>query len=313
MISSAKMGKISWVRLPESGDFSKTMKHKDLVTGLKTPQGIAVDQKRKRLLVADPELLKILSYQLRIDGDTLSTDGKEPTVVARDYESRWVAVDGMGNVFFSDESKNLILKVSSQKVMRGDSTPEIIYTGSSVAQVDQPGGVAVDNFHIYWTNKHFGTQAGSIIAGSENPISTDAADAQESIKILGMNTVKSYGACLALGNVYYTDSQYNLYGVKKRGSEVALISNKLRKPRGCAWDGDGTVYVADRGANTVWSFAGNMHTLSRATLNRAFTYEDPFGLAVLISTDDQQSNARRVASAFAVSALATLASLLLGA
>ena len=55
------------------------------------------------------------------------------------------------------------------------------------------------------------------------------------------------------------------------------MSNKLSMPRGCAWDGDGTVYVADRGANAVFSFAGNMPTLDTALLQKAVDFGDAFG------------------------------------
>ena len=54
-----------------------------------------------------------------------------------------------------------------------------------------------------------------------------------------------YGICIAGNNVYYTDKRTNLYGVKKHGGGIATISESMKGPRGCAWDGDGTIYVAD--------------------------------------------------------------------
>lgn len=67
----------------------------------------------------------------------------------------------------------------------------------------------------------------------------------------------------------------------QRGGPVVEVSSVLDRPRGCAWDGDGTVYVADRGAGRVYSLPSNMHILSRSDLSEAFEYDDAFGLAVL--------------------------------
>jgi len=278
VISAPRNPRISWVRLPEDGNSNK-MKPMTLIDeGLHHPQGIAVDQKRKRLFVADPDVQKIYSYQLSIDGDTLSTYGPQ-MVVSRTAESRWVAVDGVGNLFFSDEPQNLILRVPADKVLRGDPTPEVVYNGNMLTEVNQPGGVAVDNLHVYWTNKHFGMQAGSVIRASEFPESSIGGPAK-SISVLARNTVKSYGVCLALGNVYYTNSEKSVFGVKKTGGPVGEVTSKLTHPRGCSWDGDGTVYVADR-AGAVYSFAGNMHNIGVAEVSRVFEVEDAFGLSVL--------------------------------
>jgi len=281
VISAPRNSRISWVRLPEDGNVDKQQPMTLIDEGLHHPQGIAVDQKRKRLFVADPDVQKIYSYQLSIDGDTLSTYGPQ-TVVSRTAESRWVAVDGVGNLFFSDEPQNLILRVPADKVLRGDPTPEVVYNGNTLTEVNQPGGVAVDNLHVYWTNKHFGMQAGSVVRASEFPDSGAINAPAKSISVLARNTVKSYGVCLALGNVYYTNSEKSVFGVKKTGGPVAEVTSRLTHPRGCAWDGDGTVYVADR-AGAVYSFAGNMHNIGTAEVSRAFEVEDAFGLGVLQS------------------------------
>merc|ERR1740129_237614 len=115
-------------------------------------------------------------------------------------ESRWVAVDGTGTLFFSDEPQNRILKVNADTALRGDTTPEVVYSGDSIAEVNEPGGVAVDNFNVFWTNKHFGTQAGSLVRGSEHPPLNVAPEF--SLSVLAKNSVKCYGVCIALGNVF---------------------------------------------------------------------------------------------------------------
>lgn len=280
LVSAPKSQKISWVRLPDGdNDYTRGRPVTLIDTGLQHPQGIAVDQVRKRLYVTDPDVQKIYSYQLIIKGDQMTTDGRQ-TVISHDVESRWVAVDGAGNVFFSDEPRNLILKVPVAKALRGEQEPEVVYNGASVTEVNEPGGVAVDNFNVFWTNKHFGTKAGSVVRGSETP---EATKPHDTVSIVAQNVAKSYGVCLALDNIYYTDSTKFLYGVKKNGGEAAKVSETLKHPRGCAWDGDGTVFVADRGQNAIYAFAGNMHALGHAELTKAYEVEDAFGLAVAVS------------------------------
>lgn len=176
------------------------------------------------------------------------------------------------------EALNRIMKVSAGNVKRGNvSTPEVVYDGTTITAVSSPGGVASDNFYVYWTNKQVGNEVGSLIRGSEMPTSTNMAS---SVSVLAQNTVKSYGVCLAMDNIYYTDSEKKLYGVKKAGGDVVEVSDKLMQPRGCAYDGDSTVYIADRTANKVYSFPGNMQTIQLTSLSTAMEYEDAFGLAV---------------------------------
>lgn len=275
-VSAPRDGKVSYVKLPDGQDYTGVSPTVLIDTGLAHPQGLAYDQKRKRLYVADPDVQKIFAYELVFNKDSVRV-ASEPTVVAQELESRWVTLDGVGNVFFSDEPKSLVLKVPADKALRANPTPEVVYNGTSQAAVNQPGGIAADNFHVYWTNKNFGREIGSVVKGSENPTTGGT------VSVLASNLVKSYGVCLSLGNIYYTAPEKQLFGVKKTGGEVVEVSSVLNKPRGCAYDGDGTVYVADRGGNAVYAFAGNMPTITNAQLTKAFDSEDAFGLAIAMS------------------------------
>merc|ERR1719498_901406 len=118
-----------------------------LDSGLKSPQGLAVDQVRNKLYVADPDSPKIFMYQLSFSNGVLFTDGKQ-SVAAQNVESRWVAVDSVGSIFFTDERQNMIQKVSAENILKGNPTPVTLYSGQSVAEVSSPGGIAVDNFHL---------------------------------------------------------------------------------------------------------------------------------------------------------------------
>lgn len=301
-MSAPRNSRIAWIKLSESGSFVGLEPKTLIDSGLQHPQGIAIDQKRRRLYVADPDVQKIYSYQLVANDGVLTTDGRQ-TVISQNCESRWVSVDGVGNVFFSDEPQNLIMKLPADKVLRGETKPEIVYNGNSLSEVSKPGGIATDNFHVYWTNKHFGSQVGSVIKAPEFPQTASALPAG-AMSVLGKNSVKSYGVCLALGNVYYTDDHHSIYGVKKAGSKVSEISHALNRPRGCVWDGDGTVFVADRGASAVYSFAGSMHHLGHTEVRRAFDFDDAFGLAVLSSGTSRHWSQLPLALLFMIAAAA---------
>lgn len=277
-VSAPRDGRVAYVPLDAKNAKPITL----IETGLKHPQGIAIDQKRKRLFVTDPDARKIYRYQIAVNGKALSTDGAQ-TVVSHDVESRWVAVDSWGNVFFTEEPGNTIRKIAADQVLRGTGISEIVYGADSILQVSDPGGIAVDNFHLYWTNKQNGMLAGVVVKGAEVPVQPVGQDAISVLATSGAsgNIQKAYGICTALDTVYYTDSEQKLWGVKKNGGAPKEIANTLTNPRGCVYDGDGTVYVADRSANKIFAFAGNMKQLVRAPLVKAFDFEDAFGLAFL--------------------------------
>jgi len=258
-------------------------------TGLVHPQGLALDQRRSQLYVADPDSRRIFAYPL--SASTTSLTAGEPVVCADNVEARWVTLDGHGNLFFSDEPQNQILKISALQLAAGDMTPTVVYDGKDSTQVSFPGGVAVDALHAYWVNKQAGIEVGSLIeapvapsatrklaSGSPSPATQGRLDG--SMMALSKVADKSYGVCLAPQNIYFTQPEATLIGVRKDRSHAATISNRLRNPRGCAWDGDGTVYVADRGAGAVFSFAANMPELSAVQLTKTADLEDAFGVAI---------------------------------
>lgn len=270
-ISAPRLSKVVYMRI---GD-NKTM-YSLIDSGLKSPQGLAVDQKNSKLFVADPDSRKIFSYKLSFQNGVVMA--AEPSIAAQNVESRWVAVDGVGSIFFTDERNNLILRVSGEKILRGDPTPKILYSGIDISQVSAPGGIAVDNFHMFWTNKAVGTQVGSVVRGFENPPETNVA---ASVRAIAKNAMKVYGACLSQNNVFYTNAQQSVYGVKKTGGAIATVTDKMLQPRGCVWDGDGTIFVADKAGNAVYSFPGNMHNLAPSQLTKVVSFEDAFGVAVI--------------------------------
>lgn len=284
IVTAPSRSTIAYVKLPASGapptpgEPMRTLIDK----GIQVPQGIAVDEYRNRLYVADPNLGKLVAYDLRPRADELSV-GKQWTVAAG-VEVRSVTLDGLGNVYFTEEPTQRIMKVTAQMIERGEQTPIVLYDGGSVSEVSAPGGIASDNYFVYWLNKASGQQVGSVVRGGVEAGTGAAAPVG-----LASNAMKCYGICIALGNVFYSDETKNLYGLNRASTvkhDPVAISTTFQEPRGCAFDGDGTVYVADKVANSISAFPSNMKNLTIMPMTKAADLEGAFGVAIYNAIKD---------------------------
>jgi sugar lactone lactonase YvrE len=289
------------------------------VDGLNYPIGVAVDHPRKGLYVADVDALKIFRWKLTIENGALKADrAAGPQTVVEGKAVRWLAVDSRGTLFYTDEDGSGIWRVAAEQLIEsggavsessvagsaGDhlfslslrgataegflpSTPGVytknvgipahMYDGTKTPAVSAPGGIAVDNFHVFWGNKGLGTQVGSVVEGFE----TADLEKPKPATPIALNSQKVYGVCIASGNIFYTDDKTFLYGVRKYGGGIATVAESMKGPRGCVWDGDGTVYVADETGNKVVSFPSNMRSLAPQKLEKRFEITAPQGLAVV--------------------------------
>jgi len=230
---------------------------------LAQPAGICVDKRAHRLYVAEPLSRMILWYGLAVkDGQLTADDG--PHVAQDNVDARWVAVDGAGDLFWTDSDNNKIMKVSTACLSDSanaskqpcnatdvNGTAMELYSAPITNQVSEPAGVKADVNHVYWGNQVAGMQDGALIKGNK----TTAGGLK--VHTLANNTEKAIGVCVAPRHIFYTDGEYGrIYGVRKGGSAVTVVAQTgLSQPRGCTWDDDNTIFVADKGLGTVWSFA----------------------------------------------------------
>eukprot|EP00747_Dinoflagellata_sp_TGD_P182501 gnl/TRDRNA2_/TRDRNA2_36776_c0_seq2.p1 gnl/TRDRNA2_/TRDRNA2_36776_c0~~gnl/TRDRNA2_/TRDRNA2_36776_c0_seq2.p1 ORF type:complete len:311 (-),score=62.09 gnl/TRDRNA2_/TRDRNA2_36776_c0_seq2:80-1012(-) len=279
IVSSPLNHRIAYLKLDEWQKNEGAQMRSLITTGLTFPQGLAMDQVRKKLYVGDPDLRKLVAYDISLRGDALEA-GEQQTIATK-VETRWVAVDGVGNVFFSDEPHHRIMKVSAKSIEKGSAVPEVVYDGASINAVSAPGGIAVDNFMLYWANKQSGTEVGSVMKAYQTPAGVNAT---ESVKpAVATNAVKCYGLCLARQNIFYTDDVTNLYGVNRGGGDAVTVSSAFTEPRGCAFDGDGTLYVADKSLNAVYSFPANQKELRVNTpVKKVVDFQGAYGAAIYI-------------------------------
>lgn len=285
-VAAPETGQVAYLKLPSPGGpavFDGEPMRVLIGSGLQYPQGVAVDSHRKQLYVADPGLGQLVRFPLQdLRGDAVGVGSME--TVASGVEVRAVAVDGLGNVFFTDEPTQRILKVTASMIEAGNTTAEVVYDGGAVKAVSAPGGIALDNFFVYWLNKASGTQVGTLVRGVHTP--PGGANSTDGLVVLANNALKCYGLCLALGNIFYTDEANNLYGIQRSSTashNPVTITSTLQEPRGCAYDGDSTVYVADKAQNAVFQFAANMNAvLPNRRLTKAADLQGAFGVAVYV-------------------------------
>lgn len=286
-------------------------------TGLHEPCGLAIDHNRQRLYVADPKNHKVFMYKLRFDGDGLAMREDEQYTAVRDLTARWVAVDEKGTLFATDEARSFIAEVTSEDLAKLEQSDDVrpqfhkLYAHDQTRQVDKPGGIAVDGHNVYWGNRARGRPYGSLLSASEDPEGQIERGVPDMVQALSKNVDKVYGVCASPTLVFYTGGARTVYGAKPgayqlRGSTTVLL-NDYAAPRGCVWDGDGTVFLADKGGDAVWSFPSSMHGLGLVQASKLFDVQDPYGVAVFrpsLALETQEflrAGALRLGPAFASS------------
>merc|ERR1719171_1233467 len=242
------------------------------------------------------------------------SDGKQVTIV-EGQEVVWVSVDSHGNLYYTSSLSNEVLSVdrevlskiqskeisasalktesqhaadvakdlAANKLLESENLPtprpvlkptiKVLYSqAEGEDSASAPAGIAV-----YWGNGASGTTLGSLIGGQRQPSEGQA------VNKIAANTNTAYGVACSSNAVFYTDKTQFVYGVKKAGGTPEKMTTTLQSPRGLAWDGDGTVFVADQASNMVYSFPSGR--LAPASLARTVSLHDAFGLAI-VSKDD---------------------------
>jgi len=130
------------------------------------------------------------------------------------------------------------------------------------------------------------TAAPTVAPGDDPDDASDVVD--HSSRVLSSNTDTVFGVAVTHNAAIYTDSAQFVYGVPLTangvpGGGVITFTDTLEAPRGIVWDGDGTVYVADQGGNTIYSLP--VGRLAATSAERVVDLHDAYGLALLSETD----------------------------
>jgi len=249
LLSSPQKGMVYYVRMNnvEEESMGKSVAEVSLFACGK-PQGIAVDQSRGILYVADAETNSIIGTELSVMPDGALISG--PKVVIRSSANAlWVSVDSEGNLFYSrTQTKELMMMsaASARSVLAGGiapTQPVELYAANGtppVLKVRTPHGIFVDDANLYWVNGAVGE--GVLLRGLEKP---SAENKQLDIKVIQKDGEGGFGVCGSQDNIYYTSKEH-VFGVPKKGGKVTVLSTILLQPRGCSWDGSGGLWVADK-------------------------------------------------------------------
>eukprot|EP00747_Dinoflagellata_sp_TGD_P162373 gnl/TRDRNA2_/TRDRNA2_179893_c0_seq1.p1 gnl/TRDRNA2_/TRDRNA2_179893_c0~~gnl/TRDRNA2_/TRDRNA2_179893_c0_seq1.p1 ORF type:complete len:358 (+),score=76.78 gnl/TRDRNA2_/TRDRNA2_179893_c0_seq1:161-1234(+) len=262
------------------------------------PVGLAVDNLRDVLYVADPAKGAIVAFRIFEQGvgGHVHIALEEPKDVVTGINPRWVAVDAMGSLYYSDTSSSKIATMSAKSVVQkltgeqGTSAagaaddeeetvstlPVKLYDGDEVSSLKTPQGLAVDGFNIFWVNGDSGKDDGSIVRGLQE--APDSGD-MEVIR-LSTNTNVAYDVCMAGSRVFFTDDLSKVYAMQKKGGAVVTVTDRLTKPRGCVWDGDGTVFIADKDEGKIYAVSANAPRLQAKQLTMMLEVEGAYGLAM---------------------------------
>jgi hypothetical protein len=264
-------------------------------SAVKMPRGLAIDRYNcvgaeceRRLYVADMGNRAVLAFKLLITNDLpawtkVDEKGPDACPIIRNIAATWVTVDSSGNLYFNggvDGAKKISM-IRGEHLRADTCRPleaVVLYDGASAPEVEAPGGVATDNFKIFWTNKGLGAQIGAVVSAATEVEDTSNPPTRNKV---ATNVNHVYGVCLAMNNLYYTAENTYVYGVKKSGGAFATISDKFLAPRGCAFDGDGTVYVTDTQMGAIMSFPSNMGILAPSKVTKFAVYPGGFGAAVM--------------------------------
>lgn len=198
-----------------------------------------------------------------------------------------------------------------------------IYEGSLNPRVSVPAGVVSDGVRLYWTNGQDGRASGSVVRGEANPkpppTTGEGSDPQPfPAETIADNAEVAYGIAKSNNLVFFSSTQADGQGVvygsnsQTNDGNVLPFAMGLMEPRGLVWDGDNTVFVADRGSNAVYSFpVGRLQ--EAAPLTKGVEILDAYGVAILVEGDDAfalKAGAARSGTGFVLVLIACLFSLL---
>lgn len=242
------------------------------------PTGLAVDTANARLFVADPAASKIFWYQLTIRSDGLLWTTGQQYVAVDGYSAKWLAVNGVGDLYFTGKatvtpptsSYEAVYRQDAVKLIKGMTLepPKEVYTrsnsGAPNPKVWMPSGIGVDSFSIYWANQESGTTYGSIVKAPRLNIAHVSSSGGATTLDTAFDEVR--GLMVTTTNVYFL-TPAGVFGLPKSTSSpiddasqglVASIASGDSNtggfdPRSIAWDGDGTAYVTDPTAGVVYS------------------------------------------------------------
>merc|ERR1719198_1915235 len=187
--------------------------------------------------------------------------GAQQLVVKDLKQVSGLALDGLGNLYYTT-IEGMVGMVSVKNLHPlSSAVATTIYSSNAHKTVSNPYALAADSFKVYWGNQANGQQEGAVVAAFEHNPQDLAAKYPDYPKRLAKNAAKAMGVCVARNNLFFTGEAQFLFGMKTAGGGVTEVYSGFQSPRGCAYDGEGSLYVADSGDGAVFSLPANFPTI----------------------------------------------------
>jgi len=299
-----------WVSLDEEGNFYYSDQNRKTVNRIE--RGLLINLVHGEVSPAD---LKVRSSQ-EAQAIVAIEEGKKEMQVAPQAMAPLDSVDSLASVSDTLVSAGSKLAASIPDVSLISPMSEYalaLYQGPDNAHVGTPAGVAADSVQVYWANQDGGLKKGTIGTGAANPEKSDSISLQSGA--LTTKTDKAFGVVTTASSVIFSDGGYGVYGVPKFGGGNATTMNEgFIISRDMAWDGEGTVFVADQGASMVYAMPSRV--AENQPLFPVVGMNDVFGVALIKNTDPVAKTAavmRGSASQLGLAPTAAMVAMLLAA
>jgi hypothetical protein len=235
------------------------------------PVSVAVDAVHQRMFVSDQALNKIFVYGLIIEEDgLLKTDGFQ-RVAVNEMNASWMAVNGVGDLYFSGlanakppaSSQWAVYRMDEHKIATGDVTDPIqIYTRSNSGYpspaVWMPSGVAVDSFNVYWANSEEGTNNGALCSGTRQNVGVTSG---LELNVYSKALPEVRGIAVTGQSVFYL-APNAVYGLEKSSWTDIITDPEFGKiqeapafadAQSITFDGENTLYWTDAKTGVIYS------------------------------------------------------------
>jgi len=231
--------------------------------GLEEPTGLALDHRaggHAWLYVSDPKVGGLYRYSVTENWRKEPVAGPQ-MLLKEDLKDKahWLALDGYGNLFYTDAEAGAVSMLSVEDLEATAAKGRTLYSVKKMQSVAGPAGIAVDNLHIYWANLQGDKSSGTLVQALAAKVEKPKVLAGET----DMYKALAKDICLARDNIFFTGDTKALFAIKANGSSSSAteVSHDFKQPRGCVYDEEATVYVADHDGDAIYALPANFKEL----------------------------------------------------